>query len=83
MAEVERVAREYLHAEQFTLLVVGNPDDFDRPLSSFGEVSEIDISIPNPPTTRPEGERPAQAAAGGPMRARRGTSSRGSESYSS
>ena len=65
VAEVERVARGYLHPEQFTLLVVGNPDDFDRPLSSFGEVSEIDISIPKPPTTQPKLERSAEAAAEG------------------
>lgn len=48
-ADVARVAKTYLHPEKASLLVVGKAEDFDRPMSSFGEVTEIDISIPSPP----------------------------------
>ncbi|MCP4200851.1 MAG: insulinase family protein [bacterium] len=49
VADVARVAEAHLHPDKATLLVVGRAEDFDRPLSSFGEVSDIDISIPSPP----------------------------------
>jgi len=29
--------------------VIGNAAEFDRPLSSFGPVTTLDISIPPPP----------------------------------
>jgi hypothetical protein len=47
--DVARVAEKYLHPEDAAILVVGNAADFDRPLSSFGDVTEIDITIPMPP----------------------------------
>jgi hypothetical protein len=47
--DVARVARDYLQPDRATLLVVGRSKDFDRPMSSFGEVTELDISIPAPP----------------------------------
>src|SRR4029077_14588217 len=53
-AEVNRVALKYLHKDQLAVLVVGNPKDFDKPLSDLGAVTNIDISIPPPP-----GEQPA------------------------
>ncbi len=53
-ADVLRVAKAYLHPEKAKLLVVGRSADFDRPLSSFGEVTELDITIPPPPSTEPE-----------------------------
>jgi zinc protease len=46
VADVERVARKYIHPEKFAVLVVGNSKDFDRPLSSFGKVTPLDITIP-------------------------------------
>lgn len=63
--DLARVAGEYLHPERATLLVVGHAADFDRPLSSFGEVVELDVSIPPPPDTRPPVERSAETAAAG------------------
>jgi zinc protease len=45
--EVRRVAAEYLHPGEMTILVVGNQDLFDRPLSDFGKVNVIEIEEEN------------------------------------
>jgi zinc protease len=66
-ADVERVAKKYIHPEQMALLVVGKESDFDKPLSTFGTVTTLDISIPEsapgaepaesaPAATNPEGK---------------------------
>lgn len=47
-ADVLRVAKKYLHPEEIQILVVGKEEDFDKPLSTLGEVNTIDISIPSP-----------------------------------
>lgn len=47
--DVDRVAQKYVHKDKMALLVVGKAADFDRPLSSFGPVTTLDISIPPPP----------------------------------
>jgi zinc protease len=47
--EVNRAAEKYLHKDQLAVLVVGNPKDFDKPLSALGTVTNIDITIPPPP----------------------------------
>jgi zinc protease len=47
-ADVDRVARKYVHPDKMAVLVVGNAKDFDRELSTFGKVNTIDISIPPP-----------------------------------
>jgi predicted Zn-dependent peptidase len=41
--DILRVARKYLQPDKITLLVVGNKDRFDRPLSEFGEVKTIEL----------------------------------------
>jgi zinc protease len=45
-ADVERVAKKYVHPDQLAVLVVGDPKEFEKPLSSLGEVQTIDITIP-------------------------------------
>ena len=51
-ADVKRVAAEYLHPDKFTLIAVGKASDFDKPLSTLGDVKEVDITIP-PPSPEP------------------------------
>ena len=47
--DVARVAAKYIHRDQLAVLVVGNVKEFDKPLSSLGAVSKVDITIPAPP----------------------------------
>ena len=47
-ADVDRVARKYVHPDRLAILVVGNAKDFDRKLTTFGTVTPVDISIPPP-----------------------------------
>ncbi len=41
--DIKRVAATYLHPDKFTVLVVGDAAQFDRPLSDFGEVKVIEL----------------------------------------
>jgi len=50
-ADVARVAEKYLHRDQLAVLVVGNTKEFDKPLTTLGPVTAIDISIPSPPAS--------------------------------
>jgi zinc protease len=50
-ADVDRVAKKYLDKNKFAVLVVGKAADFDKPLSSFGTVTALDITIPQPAAT--------------------------------
>jgi zinc protease len=53
--DVARVAAKYLHRDQMAVLVVGNTKEFDKPLSSVGAVTKLDITIPAaPPGLMPE-----------------------------
>jgi zinc protease len=47
-ADVLRVMKEHVHPENFTIVAVGNPKDFGKPLSSLGKVQNIDLTIPEP-----------------------------------
>jgi len=49
VADVDRVARKYIHPEKLATLVVGNSKDFDRALDTFGKVTKVDITIPQGP----------------------------------
>jgi zinc protease len=53
-ADVARVAAKYVHKDQLAVLVVGNTSEFDKPLTSLGEVKDIDITIPPPPGEKEE-----------------------------
>jgi zinc protease len=58
-ADVNRVAGKYIHPDQLAVLVVGNPKDFDKPLSSLGPVTNVDITIPPPPGEQQGAEGPS------------------------
>jgi zinc protease len=47
-ADVERVARKYIHADSLAVLVVGNEKQITPPLSTLGPVKTLDITIPMP-----------------------------------
>jgi zinc protease len=46
--DVSRVAKKYVKPEQLAVVVVGNEKEFDKPLSTLGAVTPIDITIPEP-----------------------------------
>ncbi|HWC20317.1 MAG TPA: pitrilysin family protein [Terriglobales bacterium] len=48
-ADVNRVARKYIDKSKLAVLVVGNPQEFDKPLTTFGQVTKLDITIPTAP----------------------------------
>lgn len=56
-ADTARVAKAYIKPDQLALLVVGDSSKFDRPLSTFGPVTKVDITIPPPPDTSAKVER--------------------------
>lgn len=64
-ADTARVAKAYIKPEQMSLLVVGDASKFDRPLSAFGPVTTLDITIPPPPDTSAKVERTEGAADAG------------------
>jgi len=45
-ADILRVAKKYLKPDKVQILVVGKQADFDKPLSTLGNVNVIDITIP-------------------------------------
>lgn len=44
--DVQRVAKKHVRRQDLAILVVGKSADFDKPLSTFGAVKTIDITIP-------------------------------------
>jgi zinc protease len=57
-ADVKRVADKYIHKDQLAVLVVGNPEEFGKPLSTLGAVNNVDITI-----SPANGEKAQSAAA--------------------
>ena len=47
------MAKQYIKPDQFAILVVGPTEGRDKPLSTFGAVKTLDISIPEPPSAAP------------------------------
>ncbi|MEQ9035686.1 MAG: pitrilysin family protein [Gracilimonas sp.] len=51
--DVQRVAKEYLNPDYLQIMVVGNKEEIGDQLQQFGNVNEIDISIPEPGSSEP------------------------------
>lgn len=47
-AQVSAAAKKHIRKGELAVLVVGKSKDFDGPLSTFGSVTPIDITIPQP-----------------------------------
>ena len=62
--QVQQVAKKYLQKDKLAVLVVGNDTEFDKPLSSLGSVTKVDITIPPPPKELME--QMGQPGSGGP-----------------
>ena len=41
--DVQKVAQKYLHPDKFVILIIGNEDGFDKPLSTLGKVNTIKL----------------------------------------
>ncbi len=48
--DVLKAAQKHLHVDQLAIVAVGVQEKFDRPLTEFGKVKVLDITIPEPPT---------------------------------
>ena len=47
-ADVLKAARERFRPENMTIVAVGNPKEFGKPLTALGKVNLIDLTIPEP-----------------------------------
>ena len=61
--QVRKAAAEYIHPDDFRILVVGPEEGLDKPLSTFGTVTPVDISIPEPAAEKAEVTEEGQAKA--------------------
>lgn len=52
IADVQRVANEYLRPDALRILIVGNENEMGDQLAEFGDVNRIDITIPQPVAAR-------------------------------
>lgn len=60
-ADILRVARKYLRPQELTIVAVGKPSDFGKPLAELKlPVTKIDLTIPEP---KPKAARAASAGA--------------------
>lgn len=48
VADIQRVAQEYLKPDQVQILVVGNKEEIGNQLEKYGTVNNMDITIPEP-----------------------------------
>jgi zinc protease len=48
LADVSRVAGKYIHPQQLATVVVGHAQEFEASLTTLGQVTTLDISIPPP-----------------------------------
>jgi len=46
--QVRAAAAKYIHPDQFSILVVGPAEGTDKPLSAYGKVTPIDVTIARP-----------------------------------
>jgi len=46
--DIKRVANKYVHPDKALIMVVGDESKFDKPLSEFGPVTTVDVTIPKP-----------------------------------
>ena len=78
------MAAKYVHKDQFAVLVVGNPEQFDKPLSSLGTVTNVDITIPPPlgEEQQPEAKPAASNPDGKALAAKLASALGGKRSYS-
>ncbi len=58
-------AQRHIDPDEFTIVVVGPQESFDKPLSTLGPVTEIDITIPEGPSTLEIPEPTAESLARG------------------
>lgn len=47
-ADVLRVAKAHFNTAELTIVAVGNPKDFGKPLTELGKVNKLDLTIPEP-----------------------------------
>ncbi len=47
-ADVKRVAETHFKPSELTIVAVGNPKEFGKPLDELGKVNKIDLTIPEP-----------------------------------
>jgi zinc protease len=59
-AQVSAAAKKHIRKGDIAILVVGKDADFDAPLSKYGTVTPIDVTIPDPGASK----QPAAPAAG-------------------
>ena len=62
--DVARVAKSYVHRDQLAILVVGPSKGQDRPLDTFGPVTKLDITIPEPSSAKAPAATAESAARG-------------------